>query len=279
VKDVVILDSEPKGLWDRNTIRAVSNWRFQPAMKDGKPSRSSGSRRDTPSSWSADAASRGRKMAARARAPAWLLPPVGAGRAEDAAAPARAKPAAEQAKPAAEEPENEAEEERKDAEDEKKRAAEEKGAKKWRAKTPKDAKEAEMAMQRTMGRRTTRFITKASQLFATRSTTSRTSARAAEPEAPQPYERAMVYKYQAYNAYGKEQVPARSSCCARRSPRRSSPSRTRRTSCSRSPRCRWARTTSRRRSRRSRSGSRWRRSRAPRLLHDGDRLLPAAQPR
>ena len=37
VKDVVILDAQPKGLWDRSTIRAVSNWRFQPAMKDGKP--------------------------------------------------------------------------------------------------------------------------------------------------------------------------------------------------------------------------------------------------
>jgi protein TonB len=37
VKDVVILDSQPKGLWDRATIRAVSNWRFQPALKDGKP--------------------------------------------------------------------------------------------------------------------------------------------------------------------------------------------------------------------------------------------------
>jgi protein TonB len=37
VKDVVILDSQPKGLWDRNTIRAVLNWRYQPALKDGKP--------------------------------------------------------------------------------------------------------------------------------------------------------------------------------------------------------------------------------------------------
>jgi periplasmic protein TonB len=37
VKDVVILDSQPKGLWDRNTIRAVQNWRYQPALKDGKP--------------------------------------------------------------------------------------------------------------------------------------------------------------------------------------------------------------------------------------------------
>jgi protein TonB len=37
VKDVVILDAQPKGLWDRNVIRAVSNWRYQPAIKDGKP--------------------------------------------------------------------------------------------------------------------------------------------------------------------------------------------------------------------------------------------------
>jgi periplasmic protein TonB len=37
VKDIVILDSQPKGLWDRATLRAVANWRFQPALKDGKP--------------------------------------------------------------------------------------------------------------------------------------------------------------------------------------------------------------------------------------------------
>ena len=37
VKDIVILDSQPKGLWDRSTLRAVANWRFQPALKDGKP--------------------------------------------------------------------------------------------------------------------------------------------------------------------------------------------------------------------------------------------------
>jgi len=140
---------------------------------------------------------------------AWLLAPVGAGRAEDAAAPAAAKPAAEEAKPAAEEPENEAEEERKDAEDDKKRAEEEKGAKKWRAKDkPKDAKEAEMAMQRTMGRRTTRFITKATQLFADKKYDESSAVLARlNPKRLNNYERAMVYKYQAYNAYGKEQVP------------------------------------------------------------------------
>ena len=37
VKDIVILDAQPKGIWDRNTIRAASNWRYQPALKDGKP--------------------------------------------------------------------------------------------------------------------------------------------------------------------------------------------------------------------------------------------------
>ena len=37
VKDIVILDAQPKGLWDRSIIRAVSNWRYQPAIKDGKP--------------------------------------------------------------------------------------------------------------------------------------------------------------------------------------------------------------------------------------------------
>jgi tetratricopeptide (TPR) repeat protein len=144
---------------------------------------------------------------------AWLFAPVGAGRAEDAAAPAEQKPAAEAAKPAAdtsaaEEPENEAEEEKKDAEDEKKRQKEEQGAKKWRAKTPKDAKEAEAAMQRTMGRRTTRFITKATQLFADKKYDESDAVLARlSPKRLNPYERALVYKYQAYNAYGKEQVP------------------------------------------------------------------------
>jgi tetratricopeptide (TPR) repeat protein len=142
---------------------------------------------------------------------AWLVAPAGAGRAQDAAAPAApeaAKPAAEEAKPAAEEPENEAEEERKDAEDDKKREQQEKGASKWRPKTPKDAKEAELAMQRTMGRRTTRFITKASQLFSDKKyDESEAVLKRLNPKRLNPYERAVVYKYQAYNAYGKEQVP------------------------------------------------------------------------
>ena len=37
VKDIVILDGQPKGIWDRATLRAVANWRYQPALKDGKP--------------------------------------------------------------------------------------------------------------------------------------------------------------------------------------------------------------------------------------------------
>jgi protein TonB len=37
VKDIVILDAQPKGLWDRSIMRAVSNWRYQPGVKDGKP--------------------------------------------------------------------------------------------------------------------------------------------------------------------------------------------------------------------------------------------------
>jgi protein TonB len=36
-KDIVIVDASPQGLWDKNTIRAVSNWRYNPALKDGKP--------------------------------------------------------------------------------------------------------------------------------------------------------------------------------------------------------------------------------------------------
>ena len=27
----------PRALWDRSVVRAVSNWRYQPAIKDGKP--------------------------------------------------------------------------------------------------------------------------------------------------------------------------------------------------------------------------------------------------
>jgi tetratricopeptide (TPR) repeat protein len=144
---------------------------------------------------------------------AWLCAPVGAGRAEEAAPaakPAAEQPAADSAKtPDAEEPENEAEEEKKDAEDEKKREREAQEAKKWRAKTPKDAKEAEADMQRTMGRRSQRFIGKASQLFSEQKYDESNAVLARlNPKRLNPYERAILYRYQAYNAYGKQQVPA-----------------------------------------------------------------------
>ena len=42
VKDIVILDAQPKGIWDRNTLRAAANWRYQPALKDGKPVETTG---------------------------------------------------------------------------------------------------------------------------------------------------------------------------------------------------------------------------------------------
>ena len=37
VKDVVVVAAKPENIWDRAAIRAVSNWRYQPALKDGKP--------------------------------------------------------------------------------------------------------------------------------------------------------------------------------------------------------------------------------------------------
>jgi protein TonB len=42
VKDIVILDAQPKGLWDKSIQRAVSNWRYQPALRDGKPIETTG---------------------------------------------------------------------------------------------------------------------------------------------------------------------------------------------------------------------------------------------
>ena len=63
-------------------------------------------------------------------------------------------------------------------------------------------------MQRTMGRRTTRFITRASQLFSDKKYDESNQVLARlNPKRLNPYERAMVFKYQAYNAYGKENVP------------------------------------------------------------------------
>jgi protein TonB len=37
VKEIAILDSQPPRVWDSATIRAVSSWKYQPAMKDGRP--------------------------------------------------------------------------------------------------------------------------------------------------------------------------------------------------------------------------------------------------
>jgi periplasmic protein TonB len=37
VKDVAILDSQPPRIWDSATIRAVSTWKYQPALADGRP--------------------------------------------------------------------------------------------------------------------------------------------------------------------------------------------------------------------------------------------------
>jgi protein TonB len=37
VKDVEIVDARPPRIWDSATIRAVSTWRYQPALKDGVP--------------------------------------------------------------------------------------------------------------------------------------------------------------------------------------------------------------------------------------------------
>jgi protein TonB len=42
VKDVEILESDPPRIWDAATIRAVSNWKYQPAIRDGKPVEQSG---------------------------------------------------------------------------------------------------------------------------------------------------------------------------------------------------------------------------------------------
>ena len=37
VKDIEIVDSDPPHVWDKTTMRAVANWKYQPALKDGKP--------------------------------------------------------------------------------------------------------------------------------------------------------------------------------------------------------------------------------------------------
>jgi len=37
VKDIAIVDANPPRIWDRNTIRAVSTWKYQPKLENGKP--------------------------------------------------------------------------------------------------------------------------------------------------------------------------------------------------------------------------------------------------
>ena len=37
VKDVEIVDSQPPRIWDSATLRSVSTWKYQPALKDGVP--------------------------------------------------------------------------------------------------------------------------------------------------------------------------------------------------------------------------------------------------
>lgn len=37
VKDVQVLDAEPRGLFERAAIRAVMRWQFRPAQQDGQP--------------------------------------------------------------------------------------------------------------------------------------------------------------------------------------------------------------------------------------------------
>ncbi len=37
VEDVVVVDGEPNGVFDRSTIRAIQRWKYQPKVVDGKP--------------------------------------------------------------------------------------------------------------------------------------------------------------------------------------------------------------------------------------------------
>jgi hypothetical protein len=140
---------------------------------------------------------------------AWLLAPVGAVRAEEAAAP---KPAAEQKdskapEAAAPDAENESEEEALDAADEKAREKKEKDEKKWRAKSKEEQKEAEAAQARTVGRRTGRFLVKARELLMEQKYDESNEVLARlNPKRLNAYERALVDRTQGYNAYGKAQA-------------------------------------------------------------------------
>ena len=37
VKDAIVIDEKPKGVFDNATLRAVMKWRFKPRIEDGKP--------------------------------------------------------------------------------------------------------------------------------------------------------------------------------------------------------------------------------------------------
>jgi tetratricopeptide (TPR) repeat protein len=150
-----------------------------------------------------------------------LAAPAGPARSEDAAPAPKAaagqpeakapeaKPAEGSGAAAEDRPLSEAEEEKLDAEDEKRREQQAKDEKKWRAKTKEEAQEEQAKQVRTIGRRTGRFLTKASQLFSDRKydesneVLSRLNLKRLNP-----YERALVLRYEGYNAYGKEQHSA-----------------------------------------------------------------------
>ena len=97
-----------------------------------------------------------------------------------------------------------------DAEAEKREEAARKEAEKprrWRAKTEKDTAEMELAAQRTVGRRTGRFLLKARELMMERKFDESDEVLGRlNPKRLNSYERSQVYKYQGYNAYGKEKV-------------------------------------------------------------------------
>lgn len=37
VKDIKVLDAQPKGVFDRAAIKALSKWKYRPKVKDGQP--------------------------------------------------------------------------------------------------------------------------------------------------------------------------------------------------------------------------------------------------
>jgi tetratricopeptide (TPR) repeat protein len=146
----------------------------------------------------------------------WLLAPAGAVRAEDAPAKkpnAAAQPAkAEKSSGSSAVDLDDPEEAAKDAEDEKAREKREKqessDSKRWRAKSKQETQEAEAAQARTVGRRTGRFLLKAREfLMEQKYDESNEVLARLNPKRLNPYERALVYRTQGYNAYGKQDVP------------------------------------------------------------------------